>query len=69
LAGGIFVVEALSVIIQVSVFKRTQKRVFKCAPLHHHFQFLGMPETKIVARFWIVGIVFALLALATIKIR
>jgi phospho-N-acetylmuramoyl-pentapeptide-transferase len=69
LAGGIFVAEALSVIIQVSVFKRTKKRVFKCAPLHHHFQFLGMPETKIVARFWIMGIVFALLALATIKIR
>lgn len=69
LAGGIFVAEALSVMIQVSVYKRTKKRVFKCAPLHHHFQFLGMPETKIVARFWIIGIVFALLALATIKIR
>lgn len=69
IAGGIFVAEALSVIIQVGVYKRTKKRVFKCAPLHHHFQFLGMPETKIVARFWIIGIVFALLALATIKIR
>lgn len=69
IAGGIFVAEALSVMIQVGVYKRTKKRVFKCAPLHHHFQFLGMPETKIVARFWIIGIVFALLALATIKIR
>lgn len=69
LAGGIFVAEALSVMIQVGVYKRTKKRVFKCAPLHHHFQFLGMPETKIVARFWIVGIILALVALATIKVR
>ncbi len=69
IAGGIFVAEALSVMIQVGVYKRTKKRVFKCAPLHHHFQFLGMPETKIVMRFWIVGIIMALLALATIKIR
>ncbi|PCJ61217.1 MAG: phospho-N-acetylmuramoyl-pentapeptide-transferase [Planctomycetota bacterium] len=69
IAGGIFVAEALSVIIQVGVYKRTKKRVFLCAPLHHHFQFKGMSETKIVARFWIIGIIFALLALATIKIR
>lgn len=67
--GGIFVVEALSVITQVFYFKRTGKRVFKMAPLHHHFELGGMTETKIIVRFWIISILLALLSLATLKLR
>ncbi|OGB98475.1 phospho-N-acetylmuramoyl-pentapeptide-transferase [candidate division KSB1 bacterium RBG_16_48_16] len=66
---GIFVVESLSVIIQVFVFKRTGKRVFKMAPIHHHFELLGWHESKVVVRFWIAGILLALLSLTTFKIR
>ncbi len=66
---GIFLLESLSVILQVSVFKRTGKRVFKMAPLHHHFELLGWPEPRVVVRFWIVGILLALLTLTTFKIR
>ena len=66
---GIFVIESLSVLIQVFVFKRTGKRVFKMAPLHHHFELLGWPEPKVVIRFWILGILLALLTLTTFKIR
>lgn len=66
---GIFVAESLSVIIQVFMFKRTGKRVFKMAPIHHHFELLGWHETKVVIRFWIIGILLALLSLATFKIR
>jgi phospho-N-acetylmuramoyl-pentapeptide-transferase len=69
LAGGIFVVETLSVIIQVYYFKMTHKRVFLMAPLHHHFELKGWPETVVVIRFWIVSIVCALLALSTLKLR
>jgi phospho-N-acetylmuramoyl-pentapeptide-transferase len=67
--GGLFVVETLSVIIQVVHFKRTGKRVFKMAPIHHHFEQLGWAETKVVARFWIIAIIFALIGLSTLKLR
>ena len=67
--GGVFVAEALSVIIQVISFRTTGKRVFRCAPLHHHFQFGGMPETRLVIRTWIVGLLLALSSLALFKIR
>ncbi|HKS83650.1 MAG TPA: phospho-N-acetylmuramoyl-pentapeptide-transferase [Candidatus Acidoferrales bacterium] len=67
--GGIFVLEALSVIIQVGSFKLTGKRVFRMAPLHHHFELLGWSESKIIVRFWIAALVFALFALTTLKLR
>ncbi len=67
--GGLFVAEALSVIIQVASFKTRGKRVFKMSPLHHHFELSGWAETKVVVRFWIVAIVFALMGLATLKLR
>ena len=69
LIGGLFVVEALSVIIQVFWYKRTGKRVFRMAPIHHHFEQLGWPESTVVIRFWIVSIVLALAGLATLKLR
>src|SRR6266545_699427 len=67
--GGIFVLEALSVILQVASFKTRRKRIFKMAPLHHHFEALGWQESKIIARFWIAGLVMALFALTTLKLR
>jgi phospho-N-acetylmuramoyl-pentapeptide-transferase len=68
--GGIFIVEAISVILQVGSYKlRHGKRIFKMAPLHHHFEALGWTESKIIARFWIVGLVLALFALTTLKLR
>ncbi|MFO1254435.1 MAG: phospho-N-acetylmuramoyl-pentapeptide-transferase [Sphingomonadaceae bacterium] len=67
--GGLFVAEALSVIIQVAVYKRTGKRVFKMAPIHHHFEQLGWKESTVVIRFWIVSIVLALIGLSTLKLR
>ncbi len=67
--GGLFVIEALSVIIQVASFKMTGKRVFKMAPIHHHFEQLGWTESQVVIRFWIISIIFALLGLATLKLR
>ena len=67
--GGIFVVESLSVIIQVTSFKLTGKRVFLMAPIHHHFEELGWPEQKIVIRFWIVSIILGLVALSSLKLR
>ena len=69
LCGGVFVVEALSVIIQVSSFKLTGKRVFKMAPIHHHYELKGLPEPKIIFRCWIISIILALLTLATLKLR
>ncbi len=69
LAGGIFVIEALSVIIQRYYYKATKKRIFRMAPIHHHFELLGWPEPKIIVRFWIVSIVLALLSLTTLKLR
>jgi phospho-N-acetylmuramoyl-pentapeptide-transferase len=67
--GGVFVVEALSVIIQVAVYKRTGKRVFLMAPIHHHFEHLGWSEPTVVIRFWIISFVLALAGLATLKLR
>lgn len=69
ITGGLFVMEALSVIIQVVSFKTRGKRVFKMAPIHHHFEKLGWKETTVVIRFWIIACVFALLGLATLKVR
>lgn len=67
--GGIFVIETLSVVLQVSSFKLTGKRIFRMAPIHHHFELKGWPEPKVIVRFWIVGIMLALLSLATLKLR
>ncbi|MDE3016291.1 MAG: phospho-N-acetylmuramoyl-pentapeptide-transferase [Pseudomonadota bacterium] len=67
--GGLFVVEAVSVILQVASFKMTGKRIFKMAPIHHHFEKLGWQEPTIVIRFWIIACIFALLGLATLKLR
>ncbi|MEK6545635.1 MAG: phospho-N-acetylmuramoyl-pentapeptide-transferase [Nitrospinota bacterium] len=67
--GGIFVAEALSVILQVASFKLTGKRIFKMAPLHHHFEESGWEEPKVIVRFWIVAIILALLSLSTLKLR
>ena len=67
--GGVFVIETLSVIIQVLYFKRTGRRVFRMAPLHHHFELSGWAESKVVARFWIIGGMFAILGLSTLKIQ
>jgi phospho-N-acetylmuramoyl-pentapeptide-transferase len=67
--GGIFVVEALSVILQVASFRLTGKRIFRMAPLHHHFELAGWSESKIIVRFWIVALIFALFSLTTLKLR
>jgi phospho-N-acetylmuramoyl-pentapeptide-transferase len=67
--GGLFVVEALSVILQVGSFRLRGKRVFKMAPIHHHFELMGWPESKVVVRFWIVAGLLALLSLSTLKLR
>ena len=67
--GGVFVMVTLSVIMQVTSFKLTGKRVFRMAPIHHHFELKGVPEPKIIVRFWIVSIVLAILALSTLKLR
>ena len=67
--GGIFVIEALSVILQVSSFKLRSKRIFRMAPIHHHFELLGWSESKVIVRFWILALVFALFALTTLKLR
>ena len=69
IAGGLFVVETVSVIVQVFWFKRTGRRVFLMAPLHHHFEKKGWAEPTIVIRFWIVSMILALVSLATLKIR
>ena len=69
LVGGLFVVEALSVIIQVAYYKRTKKRIFLMAPIHHHFEKKGWAEPQIVIRFWIISLILALLGLATLKVR
>jgi phospho-N-acetylmuramoyl-pentapeptide-transferase len=68
-AGGVFILEALSVIIQVACFKFNGKRVFKMAPLHHHFELGGWAETKVVTRFWILGGLFGIIALSTLKVQ
>jgi phospho-N-acetylmuramoyl-pentapeptide-transferase len=67
--GGIFVAETLSVLIQVAWYKRTKKRIFLMAPLHHHFEKKGMSEPKIIVRFWMITLILVLISLASIKIR
>ena len=67
--GGVFVVETLSVIIQVAFFKLTGKRVFRMAPLHHHFELKGWAEPKVIVRFWIITVIFVLIGLASLKVR
>jgi phospho-N-acetylmuramoyl-pentapeptide-transferase len=67
--GGVYVIEALSVILQVGSYKLRKKRIFKMAPIHHHFEALGWPESKIITRFWIAGLVMAFFALSTLKLR
>lgn len=67
--GGIFVLEAVSVILQVGSFKLRKKRIFKMAPIHHHFELKGWSESKVIVRFWIIGICLAILSLATLKLR
>ena len=67
--GGIFIIEALSVILQVASFKLRGKRIFRMAPIHHHFELLGWSESKVIVRFWIAALVFALFALTTLKLR
>jgi phospho-N-acetylmuramoyl-pentapeptide-transferase len=69
LVGGLFVLEAMSVILQVASFKLTGRRIFKMSPLHHHFELSGWKETKVVVRFWIIAIIFAMISLATLKLR
>jgi phospho-N-acetylmuramoyl-pentapeptide-transferase len=69
IVGGLFVVEVMSVILQVGSFRLRGKRIFKMSPIHHHFELAGWNETKVVIRFWIVAIIFSLLALATLKLR
>jgi phospho-N-acetylmuramoyl-pentapeptide-transferase len=67
--GGIFILEAISVVLQVGSFKLRGKRIFKMAPLHHHFEQIGWQESKVIARFWIAGLILALFALTTLKLR
>ncbi|NOX99863.1 MAG: phospho-N-acetylmuramoyl-pentapeptide-transferase [Verrucomicrobia bacterium] len=69
IVGGVFVLEALSVILQVLSFKLTGKRIFKMAPIHHHFELMGWKESKVITRFWIISIMFAMLGMVTLKIR
>jgi len=69
IVGGLFVVEALSVIVQVVSYKLTGRRVFKMAPIHHHFEQLGWSEPQVVVRFWIIAFVLALVGLSTLKLR
>jgi phospho-N-acetylmuramoyl-pentapeptide-transferase len=69
LVGGLFVLEGMSVVLQVASFKLTGRRIFKMSPLHHHFELSGWRETKVVVRFWIIAIIFALISLSTLKLR
>jgi phospho-N-acetylmuramoyl-pentapeptide-transferase len=67
--GGVFVMETASVMIQVASFKLTGKRVFRMAPVHHHFELKGWPEPRVIVRFWIISVVLVLVGLATLKVR
>jgi phospho-N-acetylmuramoyl-pentapeptide-transferase len=69
LVGGVFVAETLSVMLQVVSFKLSGKRIFKMSPLHHHFELMGWPESRVVLRFYIVGALLALLSLSTFKLQ
>jgi len=66
---GVFVMETVSVMMQVASFKLTGKRIFRMAPIHHHFELMGWPETRVVARFWIISFMLVLIGLATLKLR
>ena len=67
--GGVFVMETASVILQVASFKLTGKRIFRMAPLHHHFELKGWPEPRVIVRFWIITVMLVLFGLATLKLR
>ena len=67
--GGVFVMETVSVILQVGSFKLTGKRIFRMAPLHHHFELKGWPEPRVIVRFWIITVVLVLVGLASLKVR
>ncbi|MXY55241.1 MAG: phospho-N-acetylmuramoyl-pentapeptide-transferase, partial [Gammaproteobacteria bacterium] len=67
--GGLFVVEAVSVIVQVISFRLTGKRIFRMAPIHHHFELLGWPEPRVTVRMWIITLVLVLIGLSTLKLR
>lgn len=67
--GGIFVLETVSVILQVASYKMTGRRIFRMAPLHHHYELKGWPEPRVIVRFWIITVVLVLLGLATLKVR
>lgn len=69
IVGGIFVMETVSVILQVASYKLTGKRIFRMAPIHHHFEQIGWPESKVIVRFWIIGIILALLSISSLKLR
>jgi phospho-N-acetylmuramoyl-pentapeptide-transferase len=67
--GGVFVMETASVMLQVASFKLRGKRIFRMAPVHHHFELKGWPETRVIVRFWIISVVLVLVGLATLKVR
>ena len=67
--GGLFVVETVSVMLQVASFRLTGRRIFRMAPLHHHFELMGWPEPRVIVRFWIVTVILVLIGLASLKIR
>ena len=67
--GGVFVMETVSVILQVGSYKLTGKRIFRMAPLHHHFELMGWPEPRVIVRFWVITVVLVLIGLATLKVR
>lgn len=67
--GGVFVMETVSVILQVASFKLTGKRIFRMAPIHHHFELKGWPEPRVIVRFWIITFILVLIGLATLKLR
>ena len=67
--GGVFVAETISVALQVTSYKLTGNRIFKMAPLHHHFEQIGWPESKVIVRFWIVGMILALMSIGSLKLR
>ncbi|MFT5397012.1 MAG: phospho-N-acetylmuramoyl-pentapeptide-transferase [Gammaproteobacteria bacterium] len=67
--GGVFVMETVSVILQVGSFKLTGKRIFRMAPLHHHYELKGWPEPRVIVRFWIITVILVLIGLASLKIR
>jgi phospho-N-acetylmuramoyl-pentapeptide-transferase len=67
--GGIFVMETASVMLQVASFKLTGRRIFRMAPIHHHFELKGWPEPRVIVRFWIISVVLVLVGLATLKVR